>query len=624
MWGRSSRLGLVLLFLWATSTLAVELPRVLCHDNQRPAGKLHRQRLTLQLEIVEGDWHPDGDDGPGLRVPVFAEAGHAPSDPGPLVRVPEGTTVEVSIRNHIAGAAATVHGFHARPGKDEPVIIPSGEERQVRFTAGAPGTFFYWASLTGKALDERENTEGQLSGALIIDPSGQKLDQESAFLITFYYRPGDPKAQPPIPEVAIWAVNGRSWPHTRRYTYKVGEAIHWRWINASFEPHPLHLHGTYFSIDALNDGEKETAFAPEDRRFVVTENLVHGHAMRISWSPEHPGNWLFHCHILYHVAPELDLATQLAPPGAPHDHAAGERHMAGLVIGVTAVPGPLEKAARKEALPAPRKLTLLVGERGFKLHDLPALGYQVIEGEVDPRSIQPQVTAPGAPIILTRGQPVEINVVNRLSKATSVHWHGIQLESYYDGVPGFGGNSRQATPPIAPGGSFVVRFTPPRSGTFIYHTHMSDLDQLATGLYGALIVVDSRQSFDPETDLVFVLSRGGPDDEKDPVLINGEPDLPPIILHSGQRYRLRFVGILPAPAPVVTLSSKDAPITWLPLAKDGAELPKSFQRLQPAKVRIFAGETYDFQLQPSAPGEIRLEATLPRWKKTAYARFEVR
>jgi hypothetical protein len=136
-------------------------------------------------------------------------------------------------------------------------------------------------------------------------------------------------------------------------------------------------------------------------------------------------------------------------------------------------------------------------------------------------------------------------------------------------------------------------------------------------------VVDRRESFDPETDKVLVLSRGGPDDEKDPVLINGVPELPPIVLRAGHRYRLRFVGIMPAPAPIVTLTSSGAPVMWVPLAKDGAELPKSFQHSQPAKVRVFPGETYDFELQPSAPGEIRLEATLPRWKKTGCATFQV-
>ena len=44
--------------------------------------------------------------------------------------------------------------------------------------------------------------------------------------------------------------------------------------------------------------------------------------------------------------------------------------------------------------------------------------------------------------------------------------------------------------PIAPGDSFTAEFTPPRPGTFIYHSHAHELVQIQGGLYGALIVVE--------------------------------------------------------------------------------------------------------------------------------------
>ena len=37
---------------------------------------------------------------------------------------------------------------------------------------------------------------------------------------------------------------------------------------------------------------------------------------------------------------------------------------------------------------------------------------------------------------------------------------------------------------IEPGGVFVVRITPPRAGTFIYHTHLHDYRQLSSGFTG--------------------------------------------------------------------------------------------------------------------------------------------
>jgi hypothetical protein len=82
------------------------------------------------------------------------------------------------------------------------------------------------------------------------------------------------------------------------------------------------------------------------------------------------------------------------------------------------------------------------------------------------------VSAPGPALVLTRGEPIAIRVANRLSEPTSVHWHGIELQSYYDGVAGWTGHQKQVTPMIQPGKSFTVYFNPPRAGTFIYHTPM--------------------------------------------------------------------------------------------------------------------------------------------------------
>jgi FtsP/CotA-like multicopper oxidase with cupredoxin domain len=120
------------------------------------------------------------------------------------------------------------------------------------------------------------------------------------------------------------------------------------------------------------------------------------------------------------------------------------------------------------------------------------------------------VPVPGPTLVLKRGEPVEITLVNRLPEGTAIHWHGMELESYYDGVHGFSGIGQRVTPLIEPGGSFVVRFTPPRTGTFMYHTHLHDNTQLTSGLYGAMLVVEPAESVDEATDHVFVIGRDGP------------------------------------------------------------------------------------------------------------------
>ncbi len=91
-----------------------------------------------------------------------------------------------------------------------------------------------------------------------------------------------------------------------------------------------------------------------------------------------------------------------------------------------------------------------------------------------------------------------------MREPTAIHWHGIELDSYYDGVPVWGGVREQTTPQIEPGQSFVARLAPPRAGTFMYHTHGHNFLQLICSLYGPLIVLRAGQTFDPETDKVMM------------------------------------------------------------------------------------------------------------------------
>ena len=83
-----------------------------------------------------------------------------------------------------------------------------------------------------------------------------------------------------------------------------------------------------------------------------------------------------------------------------------------------------------------RKIRLWVRERPAA-RGLPAgFSYQLEENH---RLFPNDLTVPGPPMVeLERGQPVEITVVNQLHESTSVHWHSVEVESYYDGVAGWG------------------------------------------------------------------------------------------------------------------------------------------------------------------------------------------
>ena len=230
----------------------------------------------------------------------------------------------------------------------------------------------------------------------------------------------------------------------------------------------------------------------------------------------------------------------------------------------------------------------------------PVFGFILAGDQVTAES---KVPVPGPTLVLTRGQPLEITLVNRLPEATAIHWHGMELESYYDGVHGWSGSGERVTPLIEPGGSFVVRFTPPHTGTFMYHTHMHDPRQLTAGLYGAMLVVEPGETFDETADHVVILGRDGPDPDGLAVL-NGSPR-PQVVWKAGARHRVRLINITPSDVFAVTLQTKDGPVVWQPLTKDGAPVPSSARERRPATQLIGAGETYDFEVE-TRPGRQNL------------------
>ena len=578
------------------------LPKITANDNRTPAGRLKNGVLELRLDLREGVWYPEDESGGHRNVYVFAEQGRPLQSPGPLIRVPQGTQVHARIRNMLP-IAAKVYGFHQHPGDpNEAVSVAPGQSHDVRFTAGGPGTYMYWAATSDHSLDTRDGAETMLSGAFVVDSPGTKPD-DRIFVLGLWSK-GKIGAGEEIP-----SINGKSWPYDEHVTYKTGETIHWRVINPTASQHAMHLHGSYFSVDAVGDGDRYERYANDQRRKVVTEMIDEGGVFDMTWTPERAGNWLFHCHMVVHMSPPAALhppATEPASYSPGHDHGA---MMGGLVIGITVFPNPSSEPA-PIAANATRKLQLVISENPERipLYKLEVKDLAAPTPTPPASGTNPPPSLLGPPIVLTRGETTEIEVKNQTSQPTSIHWHGIELESYYDGVAGWTGTAQRTSPAIAPGGSFIARMTPPRAGTFIYHTHWHDASQILNGLYGPLIVLEPGQKYDPEQDQTFVFSIGKYAPFGFLLLINGNPQPDPITLNVGTRYRLRLINITDDLVDMrVRLTSNDAPVQWKVVAKDGADLPPAQLKTSTADMWLTVGETYDVEYQAAGPMLAKLE-----------------
>ena len=620
-----SALALAILTLGPLAASAGELPPVIPNDNLRAAGTFHDGTLMVTLRAAAGEWRPEGAAGPALRIEAFGESGDALRAPAPLIRARAGTMVVVSLRNEL-DATLRVHGLCDRDGQATesvrclPVEVPAAGVSEVRFTLDRPGTYHYWATTTAMPLAFRGAPDTQLSGAIVVDPAQGEPEADRVLVITDWtsLTRGELNSiasadDPGVEFVRInprltFLINGLSWPATERLTYRVGEKVRWRVVNLSSQRHPMHMHGFYYEIDSLGDGLHDTAYPEGKRQRVVTHVMQPGSTLAMTWTPERAGNWLFHCHIMHHVSPDRRLTPTAEPHGghhATHDASAG---MAGLILGVTVLDSQAAPASER-ADTVPRKLTLTMRAKPTG-GPQPVFGFVLSEGSSSPP--QADASAPGPTLVLRRGEPVEITLVNHLSEGTAIHWHGMELDSYYDGVHGYSGAGARVTPLIAPGGTFVVRFTPPRTGTFIYHTHLHDNRQLPSGLYGALLVVDpvaSGEPYDPSVDHVFVIGGGGfgiggVSAGASPPVLNGESQ-PRFVWRAATLHRVRLINITTDDIFTVTLQSNGGPVMWRPLTKDGAPLPPDRCVPGPARQTIAVGETYDFEVQ-TPPGRQNL------------------
>ncbi|MEP7287395.1 MAG: copper oxidase [Chloroflexota bacterium] len=160
-----------------------------------------------------------------------------------------------------------------------------------------------------------------------------------------------------------------------------------------------------------------------------------------------------------------------------------------------------------------------------------------------PWETEPGVTAnammyngrvPGATIRATQGEMVRINVTNKMTQSTAIHWHGVHTPNSMDGVPFI------TQPPIRPGETFVYEFNAKNSGTHMYHSHHNSAEQVTRGLMGAFIIEPSDKSKDPQVagDYIMVLNDAGIG-----ITINGKsfPATQPIVAKKGDRIRIRYM-----------------------------------------------------------------------------------
>jgi FtsP/CotA-like multicopper oxidase with cupredoxin domain len=198
---------------------------------------------------------------------------------------------------------------------------------------------------------------------------------------------------------------------------------------------------------------------------------------------------------------------------------------------------------------------------------------------------------PGPTLRFREGEKVRIYYRNDLDEASTVHWHGLIVPNSMDGV------GLLTQPAVMPGETFVYEFEVPTTpGTFMYHAHMNDMEQVSMGLSGAFIV-DPRDGGDGKYDQDHIMLLNNIAGH---YLVNGKefPNIDPWLVRKGDLMRVRMINISPIelhPMHFHGHFTKE-------IARDGTDVSDGSSARVENTVLLAPGQTIDVEVKMNAPG----------------------
>jgi FtsP/CotA-like multicopper oxidase with cupredoxin domain len=277
-----------------------------------PMGMMHgmgrRQRTVYQgsgplLEPVYDEYSVNGRVYPAVKPLEVSK--------GDKVKLRIMSPSSATIYN-IAVAGHTLTVTHAdgnaiMPVKTGLLRIGMGERYDVEFTADNPGNWLLAARETGFG-EGRLRVPIRYRGVRDKEPIPPEFHTAMRFTTYRDFRALKPQNKlllgSPDRNYAqmlsggmhspYWTINGYVYPDAERLLVERGERVRLQYTNHSMMPHPMHLHGHFFSI--VNPSLPEELWISKDTVIVNPMERID-----IDFLADNPGNWFHHCHNLYHM-----------------------------------------------------------------------------------------------------------------------------------------------------------------------------------------------------------------------------------------------------------------------------------------------------------------------------------
>ncbi len=109
----------------------------------------------------------------------------------------------------------------------------------------------------------------------------------------------------------VFRINGEAFPDNAALETELGAVEEWTMINESEMDHPFHLHGFFFQV-VSRGGRAEPPAWKDTVNLRGREELV----LRVRFD-DHPGRWMYHCHILEHAERGMMGEIDVRAPATP-------------------------------------------------------------------------------------------------------------------------------------------------------------------------------------------------------------------------------------------------------------------------------------------------------------------
>ena len=441
------------------------------------------------------------------------------SVPGPEIRVKQGDTIKVTLKNELPEPVSIHwHGYPVPnamdgiPGVTQNAVQP-GQSFTYEFQANVPGTYWYHSH-----QDSVNQVDRGLYGAFIVEPKdGTKVDRDYTLILDEWVSAGmnmsggnisgsnmsgmdhsnmnmggsndkDGKSMDhgrmnmdngghDMSMYDLFTINGKSGSLVDKLPVKQGEKVRIRLINAGYLSHQIHLHGHEYKITA-SDGQ------PLNNPGILRDNIVKiapGERYDIEFEANNPGQWLIEDHGDKEAVKGMKAIIA-------YEGSAGGSDQPNENVQLAAVDLTRYGQAGKMNFTLDQKYTL---EYTMNLNTETKNGDTVytINGKTFPET---------EAIKVKKGDTVKVRLVNN-SKTDDhpmhLHGHFFQVLSK-NGKPLEGAPVIKDTLNLKPGEEYVVAFQADNEGNWMFHCH--DLHHASAGMVSELKYTDYKTDFVPD------------------------------------------------------------------------------------------------------------------------------